>query len=189
MIKFFYLAVIMLFSMMSAALLNAADFKNGFSDITWGTAPDQLQGFTKIAEDQNVSYYMNSEKQFKAFDTPVSYVVYAFYKQQFFAVFINMDSIITFSKVKKQLQDTYGPPDMAMETKRNQKTYSWQQNRVKIKLKSYDNENSMKLAVYYTPLSRLLNEERLEAYHPEKKFKFNVNERNLRTAEELFNFQ
>jgi hypothetical protein len=187
--KFSNLAIIILFSITSASILCAADFKDGFFGTTWEIAADQLQGFTKVAEDQDVSYYMNSEKQFKIFDTLVPYVVYGFYKQKFFAVFINIDSIIDFSKAKKYIKAKYGPPNIAMDTKRNQKTYTWKQNKVKIKLKSYESENNMKLSVYYVPLSRTLNEERLEAYHPKKKFKFKVDERNLRTAEELFTIQ
>jgi len=186
---FSYIAIIILFSITGAVNLCAADFKDGFLGTAWGTPAEQLQGFTKVAEDQDVSYYMNSEKQLKVFDALVSYVVYGFYKQQFFAVFINMDSIVAFSKVKKYINDKYGPPDIAMDTKRNLKTYAWKQDKVKIKLKSYDNENNMKLSFYYAPISRTLNEERVEAYHPKKKFKFKVDERNLRNAEELFNFQ
>ena len=63
--KFSYLAIIILFSITSAVTLRAADFKNGFFGTAWGTTAGQLQGFTKVAEDQDVSYYMNSEKQFK----------------------------------------------------------------------------------------------------------------------------
>jgi len=187
--KFSVLSFIILFSISSAVNLRAADFKDGFFGITWGTIADQLQGFTKVAEDQSVSYYMNSEKQFKVFDTHVPYVVYGFYKQKFFAVFIKIDSIVAFSKVKKYINDKYGPPNINMDTKRNQKTYTWKENQVKIKLKSYESENNMKLSFYYVPISRTLNEERLEAYHPKKKFKFKVDERTLRSAEELFTIQ
>lgn len=181
--------IIIIFSIFSTAGLYAADFKDGFFGTAWGTGVDQLQGFTKVAEDQDVSYYVNSTKQFKIFNTIVPYVLYGFYKQQFFAVFINIDSIVNYSKIKKYINDQYGPPDISMDTKRNQKTYTWKQKKVKIKLKSYETLNNMKLAFYYAPISRTLNEERLEAYHPKKKFKFKVDERNLRNAEELFTIQ
>ena len=182
-------AIIIIFSIFSAAVLCAADFKDGFFGTSWGTRADQVQGFTKVAEDQDVSYYMNSAKQFKIFKAHVPYVLYGFYKQQFFAVFIDIDSIVDFSKIKRYINNHYGPPNIAMDTKRNQKTYTWKQNKVKIKLKSYESENAMKLAFYYAPISRSLNEERLEAYDPKKGFKFKVDERNLRTAEELFTIQ
>lgn len=184
-----YLIIITIFSIYSVAGLCAADFKEGFFGTSWGARTNQVQGFTKVAEDQDVKYYMNSTKQFKIFNTHVPYVLYGFYKHQFFAVFIDIDSIVDFSKIKKYINKQYGPPDIAMDTKRNQKTYTWKQKKVKIKLKSYETENNMKLAFYYTPISRTLNEERLEAYQPKKKFKFKVDERNLRNAEELFTIQ
>jgi hypothetical protein len=45
-----------------------------------------------------------------------------------------------------------------------QTTYQWKSKETKIKLKTYENRDSMKLALYYTPLSRQVNEAQQEAF-------------------------
>jgi hypothetical protein len=45
-----------------------------------------------------------------------------------------------------------------------QTTYQWKSKKTKIKLKTYEDRNDMKLALYYTPLSRRVNESQQEAF-------------------------
>jgi hypothetical protein len=46
-----------------------------------------------------------------------------------------------------------------------QTIYQWKRETTKIKLKIYENRNNMKMAFYYTPLSRKVNEGQQEAFY------------------------
>jgi hypothetical protein len=46
-----------------------------------------------------------------------------------------------------------------------QRTYQWKAKNTKIKLKTYEDRNNMKMALYYTPVSKQVNEAQQEAFH------------------------
>ena len=59
----------------------------------------------------------------------------------------------------------YGVPKITRTMPEEQTIYRWKHKTTKIKLKTYANRNSMKLAFYYIPLSRQVNESQQEAFH------------------------
>ena len=87
--------------------LNAADLKNGFFDIQWKTNLSQTAGFKKVGENLNVSYFINPERVFTIDKIRIPDVVYGSYADQFFAVYIKIDTIEVFA----QLIDAYPESD------------------------------------------------------------------------------
>ena len=59
----------------------------------------------------------------------------------------------------------YGVPKITRRMQSGQTTYRWKHEKTKIKLKTYENKNNMKLAFYYMPISRQVNESQQEAFH------------------------
>jgi hypothetical protein len=158
------LVFIMAVFLVGTGSLYAADLKDGFFDIQWRTDLSQSAGFTKIGENENVKYFASPKRVFTIDDIKISNVVYGAYANQFFAVYLNIETIEIFSQLRRHLSSKYGLPKMAMGMPSEQTTYQWKYQKTKIKLKTHENRNNMKMAFYYTPLSSLVNEAQQEAF-------------------------
>ena len=148
-----------------AGSLNAADLKDGFFDIQWKSDLSQQKGFRTLGENLSVSYFGNPKRVYTIDDIKIWDVVYGSFGNQFFAVYINIDTIEVFARLRRHMSRNYGLPRITKTMPGEQTTYQWKHQKTKIKLKLYENRNNMKLAFYYTPLSRQVNESQQETFH------------------------
>jgi hypothetical protein len=155
----------------------AADLKDGFSGIKWGTDISDLNNFKKIGSSERVSYYLNPEKIHTIYKIDVPHVVFGFYNDQLFAVFAVIEKFEVYSKLKSELMAKFGNPETTLTAKNEQTIYKWKHKDIKIKLKLRGMDDKMKLAFYYTPLSNEVNESRVEEF-PEKSYRFFPIEKN-----------
>jgi hypothetical protein len=154
----FKFAVIgLLFWLFFTGLLHAADIKDGFLGVKWATHISDLPGFKKLSGKDEVAYYENPTKIYTVFEVENPSVIYGFYKDQFFATYVQVDTFSVFSRVKDHISEKFGPPKTILKMKSRQTVYRWKHQDIKIKLKLFELENKMKLAFYYTPLSNKLN--------------------------------
>jgi hypothetical protein len=155
-----------IFFLLLPALVNtaAADLKEGFSGIKWGTDISELDNFEKIGSAERVSYYLNPEKLHTIHNIDVPHVVYAFFDDKFFAVFAVIENFEVYSQLKSQLMRQFGNPETTLTAKHEQTIYKWKQKEIKIKLKLRGVDDKMKLAFYYSPLSKEVNESRVEEF-------------------------
>jgi hypothetical protein len=151
--------------LMSTGGLNAAEIDKGFFDIKWKTDLAQMAGFKKVGENLNVSYFINPERVLTVNEISVSDAVYGSYKNQFFAVYISIDTIEVFAQLRRYMNRNFGVPRITRSMPAEQTTYQWKHKKTKIKLKIYENKNNMKMAFYYTPLSGMVNESQQETYY------------------------
>jgi hypothetical protein len=142
----------------------AADLGSGFMDIPWATAVDELDQLRRIYSKSPVDFFMNPNKLHVIQGYEIPDLVYGFYNQQFFAVYINIDTIEVYSHLKRYISDKYGEPKMEMSSKSQQTIYKWTYKGVRIKLKYKEASGKMKLAFYYLPLAQALNEATLDGY-------------------------
>jgi hypothetical protein len=167
----------------------AADLKDGFFDIAWGTNLSQLDGFRKISENLNVAYFVSDQRAYKIADIKISDVVYGSFENQFFAVYINVAAIDVFAQLKRYINHKYGLPKIKitkMQEADQQTVYQWNYEKTKIKLKIYENRDNMKMAFYYTPLSAQVNETQMEAFQEtHKKPIFPLDKTKMQQAEQL----
>ena len=159
-----YLIFFMMVFLINAGSLPAADLKDGFFDIPWKTNLSQVAGFKKIRENLDVSYFANPERVYTINDIKISDVVYGSFTDQFFAVYINIETIEVFAQLRRHMNQNYGLPKITRAMPSEQTTYQWKHTQTKIKLKIYENKNKMKLAFYYMPLSRQVNEGQQESF-------------------------
>ncbi len=154
--------IVFMILFLSTPALSAQEIDEGFLGIPWKTGIDDLKGFTHLSDNGPVSYYTNPNEIHRLFEEDVPGVIYGFYNGELFAVFIKIDSLEMFSKIRAHLTSKYGDPEKSMTIKVEQTIYKWKNGKVKIKLKLLETEGTMKLAFYYTPLSNKLNEDDLE---------------------------
>ena len=138
-------------------LVVAADIKDGFLGVKWASRVSELPEFKKLSGKDDVAYYENPTKIYSVFEVKDPTVIYGFYKDQFFAAYIQVDTFNIFNRVKDHISEKFGQPKTILRMKSRQTIYRWKHQDIKIKLKHYESEHKMKLAFYYTPLSNKLN--------------------------------
>jgi len=163
--KSIYLILFITVFLTSTGGLNAADLDKGFFDIKWKTSLSETAGFKKVGENLNVSYFTNPERVFTINEIRISDVVYGSYGNQFFAVYANIDDMEVFAELRRYMNRNFGVPRITKSMPNEQTTYQWKHEKTKIKLKTYENRNNMKIAFYYTPLSRKVNESQQEDFY------------------------
>jgi hypothetical protein len=175
---------------MSTGSLNAADLKEGFFDIPWKANLSQTTGFKKVGENLIVSYFINPNHVFAINEIRIQDVVYGTYANQFFAVYINIDNIEVFAQLRRHMNRNYGVPKITRTMQEEQTIHRWRHEKTKIKLKTYSNRNNMKLAFYYTPLSRQVNESQQEAFHENfRRPRFPLDDRRMQKAMNLMEME
>ena len=188
--KSIYLIILISVFLLTSGSLYAFDLKDGFFDIQWRTDLSQTDGFRKVGENLNVSYFINPKRVYTINDIRIADVVYGSYADQFFAVYINIETIEVFAQLKRYMNRNYGLPQITRAMPSEQTTYQWKHKKIKIKLKTYENKNNMKLAFYYTPFSRLANESQQETF--QENFKrpiFPLDDRRKQNALDLMDLQ
>ena len=165
----------------------ALDLKDGFFDIPWGSYLGELDGFEPLSQDAQIGYYVKPDRVYRINEIEVDNVVYGFYADRFFAVYIEVEGIDVFGQLKKHITQKYGTPTIKMETKPQQTIYTWKYRPVKIKMKHRELEGSMKLGFYYTPLAVEANRARTEDYEAPPKARFPLSDQKRREAIEHYN--
>ena len=159
-----YLIITAALFLMASTNASAVDLKDGFFGVEWKANLSELSGFKKVGENLNVIYFANPERIFTIEDVKIEDVLYGSYTNQFFAVYINIQTIEVFSHLRRGFNSKFGVPKITMGKPAQLTTYQWKSKKTKIKLKTYENRNNMKLALYYTPLSKKVNESQQEAF-------------------------
>ena len=140
-------------------VLHAAELNEIFLGVKWGTNISELPKFKKISGKDDVAYYQNPAKAYTVYEVENPSVIYGFYKGQFFATYIQVNTFTVFERVKEHISQKFGPPKTTLKMKARQTIYGWKHQDIKIKLKLFELEGKMKLAFYYKPLSNKLNAE------------------------------
>jgi hypothetical protein len=187
--KTIYFILLITVFLMLTVRLQAADLKDGFFDLPWKTDLSQTDGFRKISENVNVSYFIHPKRAYKIADVKIMDVLYGSFADQFFAVYINIQAIDVFAQLRRHINHKYGPPRrkiINMAKPDQQTIYQWKYKKTKIKLKIYRNREDMKMAFYYTPLSVQVNEGQQEAFQETNRRPiFPLNETRMQQAKEM----
>lgn len=165
----------------------AMELKDGFFDIPWGSYITKLDGFQPLDQAVEVSYYVKPDRTYRIENIEVTNVVYGFYADRFFAVYIAIDGIDVFGQLKKYINQKYGRPEINMESNPQQTIYTWKHERVKIKMKHREEEGRMKLNFYYTPLTGKANHAIAEAFEEPPRKLFPLSDQRKRDAVEHYN--
>ena len=119
-----------------------------------------------------MAYYVNAQRKYTFFGNEVpNNVVFGFYDDKFFAVYVDIVGIDVFSQIKSYIQKKYGmPKKTSRETRGDLTTYIWRLKETQIKFKHYETSGKMKISFYYLPIAKQANAEikkALEAEPPE----------------------
>ena len=159
----------LLFALICVGLLSTAvyakDLQEGFSGIRWGTAIEELKQLESVGSKGSVDYYANRNVIHKFGDIEIPHVVYGFHGGHFFVAYAHIDTLEVFAQMNSRLQTDYGIPVVKYLSESGEPSeYRWKKGQLKLKLKVQKYTRKMKLGIYYTPISKLVNESRQEKY-------------------------
>lgn len=163
--RFFAFGCLQVMLFIAIGFAGAEELEEGFMGMRWTSPAAAHEGLTRLYEKDIVAYYILPHIVHTIHEIPVPNVVYGFYDDRFFAVYIQLESEEVFGEFRKYLKSKYGVPDTDLSTKTGETVYKWKQGDIKIKLKTRADAYRMKLSFYYTPLSGKVNEEQLEKFH------------------------
>jgi hypothetical protein len=157
------------------APVQAAELESGFMGTKWSTPAKDLNGFTKVGGKEKLSYYVNPQRKYTFFGNEIpDDVVYGFYEDKFFAVYVDIVGIDIFSQIKSYIQRKYGVPSKtSRESRGGLTTYTWRLKQTQVKFKHHETSGKMKISFYYLPIAKQVNAEikkNLEAEPPEPVF-------------------
>jgi hypothetical protein len=143
------------------APVKAAEVDFAFLETKWSTPTKDLKGFSKLGGSEKIAYYVNSQRKYTFFGNEVpNNVVFGFYNDKFFAVYVDIVGIDIFSQIKRYIQHKYGMPNKtSRETQNDLITYTWRLNQTQIKFKHYETSGKMKISFYYLPIAKSANAE------------------------------
>ena len=154
------------------APVQAAELEFGFLETKWSTPAEDLKGFSQVGGSGKMAYYVNAQRKYTFFGNEVpNNVVFGFYDDKFFAVYVDIVGIDIFSQTKSYIQKKYGmPKKTSRETRGDLTTYIWRLKETQIKFKHYETSGKMKISFYYLPIAKQANAEikkTLDAEAPE----------------------
>lgn len=139
----------------------ASDIQKGISQYKWGDSASMYAGLSKLGEKGEVSYYSKPGEKYTIGNVSIERVIYGFYRDQLFGVYLNIESIEVYDKLLSHMKSLYGLP--ATKVRADKLLVSkWKQEDVTIKLKFYETLQKMKLAFYHKKLSGELNAKQWE---------------------------
>lgn len=134
----------------------ASDIQEGISHYKWGESSSRYPGLSKLGEKGEVSYYSKAGEKYTVGSVSIDKVIYGFYRDQLFGVYLNIDSIEVYDKLLSHMKSLYGLPAVKARAD-NSVVSKWKRKAVTVKLKFNEPARKMKLAYYYRPLSSELN--------------------------------
>ncbi|MGD8242779.1 MAG: hypothetical protein PVF59_08140 [Desulfobacterales bacterium] len=140
----------------------AEPIEKAFAGLSWGADVREQSDFTLRHGKDNLRFYTKPGTVRTVRNLRVRKIVYGTYKYRFFAAFLIFDAPEAFAELTSYLQSRYGVPKTSYQMPGELTTHQWRQGDIKMKLKSAPEGQSIKLAFYYMPLGRQLNEERVE---------------------------
>jgi hypothetical protein len=160
-------------TVLCSGAVKAADLAKEFLQKPWGEPLSQFPGYVKVGGSGKIGYYINPKQAYTIFNAQVSDLVYGFYEEKFFAVYVSLEAIDTYSSIKREIQKKFGVPKISMESRGGLTIYSWKTGDTRIKMKYREAAGAMKLSFYYLPIASQANlalHRELDAEPPEPHF-------------------
>lgn len=141
---------------------SAAELDDAFLGLSWGADLREQDGFSLLYQKGELRYYVNPDNVHEINGFEIPRIVYGTYQHRLFAAYLEIDSPAVFNEIKNYMESRYGFPKTSWSVAANRTTHKWKYKQIKMKLKSSEADSRMKLAFYYSPISKQVNEAEAE---------------------------
>ena len=111
MIKYFIAIVIVVSNLYLYNNAGAADLEKGFMGYKWGEETWNYDELKHLYNKGNLTFYSNPGESYSIEGVTIGDVIYGFYKDKFYAVYINIDSLDKYDVIEGHMKAKYGLPD------------------------------------------------------------------------------
>ncbi len=152
-----------------SAAAPAANLDSGFMDIPWKADLRHLEGFTLVYSKGDLRYYSQPDTLREIDGIEIPRVIYGTFMHQFFAAYLDIDSIDAFKAIQSYMESKYGFPKTQWSVAGEKTTHKWTYHQIRMKLKHGESDNRMKLAFYYAPIADQVNTETADRQQQESR--------------------
>ncbi|MBL0715547.1 MAG: hypothetical protein JJV98_17805 [Desulfosarcina sp.] len=132
--------------------------EKAFLGLPWGADIREQDGFQMLHGKDKLRFYTKPGTVRTVKNIRIKQVIYGTYGYRFFAAYLIIDSPEAFADLRNYMESRYGFPKTSWEVAGDLTTHRWRYHDIKMKLKSAEGGQRMKLAFYYTPIARQVNE-------------------------------
>jgi hypothetical protein len=122
---------------------------SNFRGMNWSININELSGMRLIAAEGDMKFYEKHNDDLSIGNAKASKIVYGFYKDSFYSLFLYYDEIINFSKLKNIYVEKYGE---AFHPNEYINRYSWSGNKLDILLTYDDILKNGRIVYFYRPI-------------------------------------
>ena len=149
---FFIIAGIVIFTLMTGVVW-AENINSGFGGIDWATPREAVLDCEKVEERGDIRYCMRRDQAHTLLGESIPEVLYGFYKESFFSVFIRVEDEEAYRVTKKQLLDRLGSPESSLDKEGMVAVLRWTRDKVRVELHNDRSVQGFQVAYYYMPVA------------------------------------
>ena len=148
----FIVAGIGIFTLMTGAVL-AENVNSGFGGIDWATPREDVRGCENVEERGDILYCMRRDQAHTLLGESTPEVLYGFYRDAFFSVFIRVENEENYQETKTRLKDRLGAPETSLDKDGMVAVLRWTRDNVRVELHNDRSVQGFQLAYYYVPIA------------------------------------
>ena len=149
---FFIIAGIVIFTLMTGVVW-AENINSGFGGIDWATPREAVLDCEKVEERVDIRYCMRRDQAHTLLGESIPEVLYGFYKDAFFSVFIRVENEEAYQATKARLKDGLGAPETSLDKDGMVAVLRWTRDKVRVELHNDRSVQGFQLAYYYVPIA------------------------------------
>jgi len=134
-------------------ICKAADLQWGFGGIPWSAAISQVNNCERVESRESIQFCLRRDLIHTLKGEIGPRVLYGFYKEAFFAVFIQIDDDESYGQTKSRLMDLMGTPGKSLNKEGDVSVFRWTQEQIRVELSNDPTSQGFTLAYYYIPLA------------------------------------
>jgi hypothetical protein len=127
--------------------------QNGFGGIEWSASLEQVKDCEMVGVQDGIQYYLRPNQPHTLLGESVPHVLYGFYLDAFFAVFIRIENDEVYARTRGRLMDLLGTPDASLDKEGVISTFRWTDADVRIELFNDRSKQGFRLEFYYLPIA------------------------------------
>ena len=156
------LATVAWFILFGTIAARAADLQQEFLGFKWGASVGEYPALKRLYAKDQIEFYSIPGRTYSVDEVPIERVVYGFADGKLFSIYIDIETLESFNQIRQYIQDKYGDPKLSYSVKERQNVLKWKVGDIRLKMKKRETDQRMKLAFYYSPISRNLNEANID---------------------------
>jgi hypothetical protein len=147
------LSVSLCFLSIMTGVCAAEDLQTGFGGVTWETALDQVADCEKTKDQAGLQYCIRRHHAHTLMGELAPDVLYGFYQNSFFAVFIGIENDEAYVLTKNRLIDRLGTPQTSFDKEGVASTFRWKEGHVRVELYNDRSKEGFRLVYIYLPIA------------------------------------